>query len=55
MKIDQLKDKIREILKGIDETEDASVDGWWETSTGAERGADKLAQVMAAIDKVLGD
>ena len=35
------------ILKGIDETEIESPDGWWETSTGAEFGAAILASIRA--------
>ena len=38
--------KIREILKGIDQL-DSVEGGWWETSTGAEFGAKKLAEVEA--------
>ena len=35
------------LLKGIDETEVESPDGWWETSTGAEFGASILAAIRA--------
>lgn len=45
-----LADKVHLILKGIDQTETESDDGWWETSTGAEFGASKLAEVIAAIE-----
>lgn len=44
--------KISEILKGIDQ-EDSVVGGWWETSTGAEFGAKKLAEVEAYIDELI--
>ena len=42
--------KIQEILKGIDEMETDSDDGWWETSTGAELGFNKLEDVIVAIE-----
>jgi len=45
----RLKAQIKDILAGIDGTEDGS-DGWWETSTGEEFGAKKLAEVLKAID-----
>ncbi len=35
------------LLKGIDETEIESADGWWETSSGAEFGAGILAAIRA--------
>lgn len=41
--------EVREILKGIDETEIESDDGWWETSTGAEFGVSKLAEVESLV------
>ena len=44
-----LIDKIKEALKGIDETETDSIDGWWETSTGAKFGAAKLKELLALI------
>jgi hypothetical protein len=34
-------------LRGINETETESEDGWWETSTGAEFGARILAAIRA--------
>ena len=40
---------IKDILRGVDQTEIESPDGWWETSTGAEFGAEKLKQIMAAL------
>lgn len=43
--------KVREILKGIDQ-EDLDPDGWWETSTGAEFGKRKLAEVEELIREV---
>jgi hypothetical protein len=33
------------LLKGIDQTENESDDGWWETSTGAKFGAGILAAI----------
>ena len=44
--------KIREILKGIDQ-QDTVEGGWWETSTGAEFGAKKLAEVEAYIEELV--
>jgi hypothetical protein len=35
------------LLRGIDETEIESADGWWETSTGAEFGAGRIAAIRA--------
>ena len=42
-------EKIKDILKGIDQTEFESSDGWWETSTGAKFGAEALKQVVEAL------
>lgn len=39
-------ERIKEILKGIDETETESIQGWWETSTGAKFGAEKLSAIL---------
>ena len=33
------------LLRGIDETETESADGWWETSTGAAFGAGRIAAI----------
>ena len=44
--------KIREILKGIDQ-EDTIEGGWWETSTGAEFGAKKLTEVEAYVNELV--
>ena len=46
----ELINKIREILKGIDECECEHKDGWWETSSCESFGAEKLAEVIAAIE-----
>jgi len=35
------------LLRGIDQTETESAEGWWETSTGAEFGAGILAAIRA--------
>ena len=40
---------LRELLKGIDKCETDDADGWWETSTGAEFGAKKLAELEAIV------
>jgi len=44
-----LIEQIKELLKGIDETELNG--GWWETSTGAEFGAEKLKALIALVQK----
>jgi hypothetical protein len=41
--------QIKDLLKGIDETETGSDDGWWETSFGAEFSAGKLKELIALI------
>lgn len=45
-------DKINEILKGIDKDQCSSDDGWWETSSGAEFGANKLKEVQDLVKKL---
>ena len=41
------REAILPLLKGIDETETESADGWWETSTGANLGAEILSAIRA--------
>ena len=41
------REAILPLLKGIDETEIESADGWWETSTGAAIGAKILSTIRA--------
>ena len=43
-------EQIKELLKGIDETETGSIDGWWETSEGAAFGAEKLKELLALVE-----
>lgn len=45
----QILDKIRAILSGIDRTETEG--GWWETSTGAAFGADVLQQIETLLNE----
>ena len=47
--------EIKTLLRGIDQTETESDDGWWETSTGAEFGKNKLNSIveLIAIDYVM--
>lgn len=45
-----LIEAVRRELDGIDETEVGSLTGWWETSTGARFGAERLASVIALIE-----
>ena len=49
----KLAEQIKKELKGIDETETDSIDGWWETSTGAEFGATKLKELLALLDVIV--
>lgn len=46
-------DELDEILKGIDEQECVTEDGWWETSYMADYGAGKLAEVKALIIRLI--
>ena len=46
----QLLDKIRAILDGIDRTE-TDGDGWWETSTGAAFGSEVLRKIEDAFNE----
>lgn len=42
------------MLKGIDATQSRPEDdGWWETTTGAEFGAEKLAEIEALLRRYL--
>lgn len=43
---DEIADKIKEILKGIDKDGCETNDGWWETPTGAEFGSKKLKEII---------
>ena len=42
-------EEIKKILIGIDQTELENPEGWWETSAGAEFGANKLKQIAEAL------
>jgi hypothetical protein len=44
------EETIREILKGIDQTETESTDGWWETSYGAKYGQSKLQELLEYLN-----
>lgn len=50
-----LFEQISQILKGIDEEETDSIDGWWETERGAELGRHKLAALRRLILSVSDD
>ena len=43
-------ERLRRIVRGIDKTETESDEGWWETSTGAEFGADVLDELEKLVD-----
>lgn len=49
--IGQIERFIEDRLKGIDETETDSPDGWWETSTGADFGEGVLSDLRAIIEQ----
>jgi len=46
-----LIEQIKELLKGIDQTESESNDGWWETSVGADFGKEKLKELLVLVEK----
>ena len=46
----ELITRINILLNGIDQTETDSINGWWETSAGAEFGAMKLAALLELIE-----
>jgi hypothetical protein len=50
-KLEEIKQELSSILKGIDKTETESDEGWWETSSGAEFGKNKLKEVLNLIDE----
>ena len=43
------QNRIIALLNGIDKTENESIDGWWETSTGAEFGANIITQIKNGV------
>lgn len=47
-------DELREILDGINRDECSYESGWWETSGGAQFGADRLAEVLTWGQRALG-
>jgi len=47
---EKLIEKVKEILKGIDEDQCETEEGWWETSEGVEFGFNKLEDVIIAIE-----
>jgi len=54
--MEQLIEEVKQILSGIDSDSCESngnldKEGWWETSTGAEFGAEKLEAVIKVIKK----
>lgn len=46
--------EVRAILKGIDKTETEDTGGWWETSTGADFGKQKLDEVLQKLSEHFG-
>jgi len=51
-----LEEKINAILEGIDSDElNEEVEGWWETSTGAKFGANKLKELKDCVAKEVKD
>ena len=51
----EVKNKILQILDGIDKTQTEYENGWWETSAGAEFGKNKLEELLVFLDKTLKD
>ena len=51
MRADELIAEVERILRGIDKTGTEYVDGWWETSKGAEFGAQKLREIRELIER----
>jgi hypothetical protein len=51
--MNELESKIRELLKGIDKDECEDDDGWWETSSGAKFGKDKLDRLIELINNFI--
>ena len=49
--MNNLIEDIKELLKGIDQTENESDDGWWETSTGAEFGRNRMNMLIELIKR----
>jgi len=47
--MDEIKEIVDKVLRGIDLTEIESEDGWWETSTGAEFGKQKKELLIATL------
>jgi hypothetical protein len=45
----QLIEQVKELLKGIDQDQSKSAEGWWETSTGASFGKEKLEELINLI------
>jgi hypothetical protein len=50
---ERLYSGIEQILHGIDKQETDDINGWWETSTGAEYGKRKLAEIKKLIETEL--
>ena len=53
MNADEVVEKVKEILEGIDSDDVVCSCGWWETSTGAEFGARKLKEIIDYLSGVL--
>jgi hypothetical protein len=45
--------ELNTILDGIDRCQTDQPEGWWETSTGAEFGARKLAEVKTLVQRLV--
>ncbi|SNT83032.1 hypothetical protein SAMN02744786_2864 [Stenotrophomonas sp. CC120222-04] len=43
--------EVRDVLRGIDSTETTDVEGWWETSSGAKFGEQRLLALLALLEK----
>jgi hypothetical protein len=47
----KLLDAVLQELDGIDKTESEDENGWWETSTGADFGVEKLQEIRNLFDE----
>lgn len=48
---EEFKERIQQLLAGIDKDKVESEDGWWETSDGAKLGSEILSKITDIIDE----
>jgi len=49
----EIEDKVKEILHGIELDNSDDDDGWWETSVGVKFGKEKLEELLTYLETVL--